>query len=188
MSQVQSFGGGTMPPAVPLQFTADDALIAVPAANNLNVFGFTPATSLTNPLIDTDGVSTSASGSTLRVILTNRIGGAVTTNNATPDTSLAMALGAVAGVYTFDVQIAALDTTDGQGLGYAIFGTVRTDGVSATLVGTPDKIVNEENAPVNLSACDANLTVNLNTAVISLTGIAATTIKWRVLATFVFVS
>ena len=175
---------GNLPPAVPLQFTADDATVAVPAANNLNVNGFTPLV----PVIDTDGVTTRATGSTLQVVLTNRFGGAVTTNNATPDESLTLALGAVPGVYTFDVQIAGYDTTDLQGLGYAIFGTVRTTGGAASLVGTPDKIVNEENAPVNLAACDANLTVDGNNAVIRLTGVAATTIKWQVLATFVFVS
>lgn len=30
---------GPFPPSVPLQFTADDGNIAIPAANNLNVFG-----------------------------------------------------------------------------------------------------------------------------------------------------
>ena len=183
MSQIQfAVNGGS--PAVPTQFTTDDATIAVPVANNLNVFGFTPVT----PLIDTDGIATTSSGSTLRLVLTNRFGGTVTTTNATPNTTLLLSLGATPGVYTFDVQIAAYDTTDLQGLGYAIFGTVRTTGAAAVLVGTPDKIVNEENTPVNLAACDANLTVNANTAVITITGIAAKTINWRVLATFVFVS
>lgn len=185
MSQyTRGMTASNLPVTVATQYTADDATTAVPAANNLNVFGFTPAT----PLIDTDGVSTTATGSTLRVVLTNRFGGAVTTTDATPDTSLTLALGATPGVYTFDVQIAGYDTTDLQGLGYAIFGTVRTTGAAASLVGTPDKIVNEENAPVNLAACDANLTVSGNSAVVTLTGIAAKTINWRVLATFVFVS
>lgn len=186
MSQysVKSSGGGSIPSDVPEQFTTDDATVAVPVANNLNVFGYTPAT----PLIDTDGISTSASGDDLRLILTNRFGGAVTTSNATPDTSISLALGATPGVYTFDIQVAGFDTTDSQGLGYAIFGTVRTDGAAATLIGTPDKIVNEETSPVNLSACNASLTVSGNSAVVQLTGIAATTIKWRVLSTFIFVS
>lgn len=168
-------------PSVPTTFTADSGS-ATPALNNINILANDSTSNNAN------GISTTGSGSTITVVLSNRFVGTVTTTNATPDSSILLSLGATPGVYTFDVQIAAYDTTDLQGLGYAIFGTVRTTGAAAVLVGTPDKIVNEENTPVNLAACDANLTVNANTAVITITGIAAKTINWRVLATFVFVS
>lgn len=108
-----------------------------------------------------------------------------TTTNATPDTSMTIALGAVAGVYTFDVNVSAFNATDVAGAGYSIFATVRTDGASATLVGTPDKIVNEETAMIN---ANADVTVNANTAVISVTGIAAKTIRWRAISFYTFVS
>jgi len=52
---------GALPPAVPLQFTASDATIAVPVANNLNVFG-------------ADGVTTTASGSTITITTTGIAG------------------------------------------------------------------------------------------------------------------
>lgn len=45
---------GSLPPSVPLQFTADDAGIAVPVANNLNVFG-------------AGGASTSGVGDTITI-------------------------------------------------------------------------------------------------------------------------
>ncbi len=48
---------GPVPPDVPLQFTTDSG-IAVPAANNLNVFGGT-------------GATTSGAGSTLTITVTN---------------------------------------------------------------------------------------------------------------------
>lgn len=57
MSQFfQGVTAGALPPSVPLQFTTDSG-IAVPAANNLNVFG-------------TPGISTSGTGSTVTFTLT----------------------------------------------------------------------------------------------------------------------
>jgi hypothetical protein len=172
---------GNLPPSVPTSFTTDSG-VAVPAANNLNDLGGS------NSTINANGIQTTASGSTVTTSLTNRFGGTVTTSNATPDSSILLALGATPGVYTFDIQIAGFDVTDSESVGYAIFGTVRTTGAAAVLVGTPDKIVNEETSPVDLSACNADLTVSGNNAVVQLTGIAATTIHWRVLSTFIFVS
>lgn len=50
---------GSLPPAVPLQFTTDSG-IAIPAANNLNVFGV-------------DGASTSGSGDTLTITVNGNV-------------------------------------------------------------------------------------------------------------------
>jgi hypothetical protein len=173
---------GNLPPIVPTSFTADDATIATPVANNLNLF----SSDVTDD--NANGIQTTASGATFSIELTNRFGGNVTTTNATDDDSVSLDLGATPGVYTFDIQIAGFDVTDGQAVGYSIFGTVRTTGAAAVLIGTPDKIVNEEVLPVNISAVNANLVVSGNLAVVRLSGIAATTINWRVLATYVFVS
>lgn len=61
MSQFyQGTTAGSLPPAVPLQFTTDDMLVAIPAANNLNVFG-------------SDGVTTSSSGSTITITLSGLV-------------------------------------------------------------------------------------------------------------------
>jgi hypothetical protein len=49
---------GSLPPVVPVQFTTDNAEIAIPSGGNLNIFG-------------SPGVETSASGSTITISLTN---------------------------------------------------------------------------------------------------------------------
>lgn len=93
--------------------------------------------------------------------------------------------GAIPGVYNFDIQVSGYDLTDVAGVGYFISGSVRTTGAATVLVGTPDKITNEEAATVT---CDANLIVTGNTVVVQVTGIAAKTIHWKALSQYIFVS
>jgi len=136
------------------------------------------------------GLSAGVVGTTGTVTLTNRITGSVTTSNATPTTLASFALSGSAGIYRFSIEIVGYDSTDDEGVGYSIFGSVRTDGAAATLIGVPDKLVDEEEAPIDLSisTCDANLTVSGNNAIIQVTGVAATTIKWYTLTTYVFLA
>lgn len=170
-------GGGT-----PIQtITGNDAIAVPPTANNIFLVGGTLSTNNTNGITTTGNAGTS----TETVNLTNRVQGIVTTADATPTTLTTFALGATPGVYNFDIQVAGFDITDTAGVGYFISGSIRTTGAAAVLVGTPDKIVNEEAATV---ACDANLIVSGNNAVVQVTGIAAKTIDWRALSQYIFVS
>ncbi len=149
----------------------------MPAANVLNVPGGSVTTNNNNG-IQTDG---SSGSNTLTVELTNRITGSVTTSNATPTTIASFSLGATPGVFTFDIQIACFNATDVNGDGYFISGSARTDGATATLCGTPDKIVNEEVA----DTADANMVVSGNNVIVQATGIAGKTHRWRTVATYV---
>jgi len=78
-------------------------------------------------------------------------------------------------VIVFDSRVAGFDSVTPAGVGYNVFGSVRTDGVTATLVGTPDKVINEEAA---LAAADANLVVSGNSAIVRVTGVAGLTLSW----------
>lgn len=178
MSQVyKSLISGPVPPTVATSYVTDINSPAIPAANILNVPGGSVSTNNNNG-IQTDG---SSGSNTLTVQLTNRISGTLTTNNATPSTIVSFSLGTTPAVFTFDIQIACFNVTDVNGDGYFISGSARTDGITATLCGTPDKIVNEEIA----DTADANMVVSGNSVIIQATGIALKTHRWRALATYI---
>lgn len=160
---------GVLPPAVPLQFTTDSG-VAVPVANNLNVLANDTTAD------DTDGITTSGAGATVTVLLTNRVQGSGSTIGAVTTDLVTFALGATPGTYTFEVNTSAFESTTPASAGYSLFGTVRTTGAAAVLVGTPDKIVNEEAA---LTGCDINLVVSGNNAIIRSTGTAGLTVGWN---------
>lgn len=172
---------GPIPPNIPTSFVTDSGTV-IPAANVVNLNG--GATTANND----NGITVIANpdGSNNAVFqLTNRVSGNVTTSNATPTILTTFALGATPAVYNFDIQVVGYDVTDNLGVGYFISGSVRTTGAAAVLVGTPDKITNEE---VGTTGCDANLTVSGNNAVVQVTGLAAKTIDWKALSEYIFVS
>jgi len=182
---IGSSGSGPIPPTVPTSFVTDvhDNTTAgpghaIPASNVLNVLG--QQTSQNND----NGIRTDANpeaSAFLYVELTNRFDGSVTTTNATPTTIASFSLGATPGVFTFDIQIACLNITDVNGDGYFISGTARTDGATAVLCGTPDKIVNEEVS----DTANADMVVSGNTVIVQATGIAGKTHHWRTVVTYV---
>lgn len=168
-----------IPPTVPEQFTADDATVAVPAASNINIF--TNDTTANND----NGIRSTASGSTVTIQLTNRQTGTVTTADATPTTLLTFPLGAVAGVYYFEGNIVAFDTTDVAGGAYTFVSGFRTTGAAATEISTEFKDVFEEAA---MATADFSIAASANNFVLTVTGIAAKTIDWNAYLTYRFVS
>ncbi len=178
MSQViKNLASGPVPPTVAQSYVTDVNSPAIPAANVLDVFGGSVSTNNNNG-VQTDG---SSGSNVLTVQLTNRITGSVTTTNATPTTIASFSLGATPAVFVFDIQISSFNVTDVNGDGYFISGSARTDGATAVLCGTPDKIVNEE----VVDTADANMVISGNNVIIQATGIAGKTHRWRTVATYV---
>lgn len=185
---INTTGGGGSPPNVPTSFQAQNDGVndgsATPAANIINFNATSEETNTEN------GFIVSASGNTVTYSTTNRFStaGSVTTTDATVTTIADLDLATIGtGVFTFDVQIAGYDVTDSEGVGYAIFGTLKNIGGVVTRIGTPDKINNEDTLPVDITAADANLTFSGTNAIVEVTGIAAKTFRWRAVATFVYV-
>ena len=162
---------GPVPPEVATSYVTDVNSPAIPALNVLNVLGGTTTT------FDIDGIRTdgSSGGNTLTVQLTNVASGTTSTVGAVTGDVITFAMGATPRTCVFDVRVAAFESTTPAGAGYNLFGTVRTDGAAATLVGTPDKVVNEEAA---LVGANADLIVSGNNAIVRVTGVAALTVNW----------
>lgn len=184
MSQAGALSTQSSPPAGEITFVTDVDSPAITVGGVINVLGGSTSANTTAG-IRTDG---STGGDTFTVELTNRVLGTVTTNDATPTNLAIFALSATPGVYNFDLNIVAFDTTDTLGAGYALFGTVRSDGTNTVLCGVPDKIQNPE-AGLPLIQCDLVAGgVGVNQALVVVTGFAATTINWRLVGTYVSVA
>ncbi len=182
MSQAGINNSGVVPPVVPETFTADDGTIAIPVANNINVLSrFTEG--------DNDnGIQTTVdpNGSDdLFIELTNRVQGDGSTNQATTTDIITFSAGATPGTYTFECRVSAFESTTPAGAGYSLFGTVRTTGAAAVLIGTPDKIVNEE---ATLTAANADIVVSGNNIIVRVTGVLGLIINWNAVGLYTFVS
>lgn len=167
---------GALPPDVPLQFTTDSG-VATPAANNINVLANDTTAN------DTNGLTTSGSGSTVTVLLTNRLQGAITTVNATP-TAIITFTPTVIGTYAIECRIAAYNTTSTLGAGFSLFGSARFDGVNSNLCGTADEISNKEGA---MSSSNISFSVSGASILINAEGYSTENINWSAVALYTFV-
>lgn len=166
-----------MSPAVPTTFQTDSGS-AVPVANTLNILGIDSSVNNDN------GIETQASGSTVNVVLTNRVTGGISTIDATPTTALTFNLGATPGVFYIDGSIVAYDTTDVAGGVYHFISGMRTSGAAATELGTEFKDSFEEAA---MASSDFNVIASGNDVIIQVIGIAAKNINWNVYLNYRFV-
>lgn len=172
MSQAgPSTAGGVSPPSIPTTFVCDIGS-ATPAANVLNVVG--GSTSSNNIL----GFQTSGSGNTVTYQLTNRLYNAAPVNvtGAVTGDIITYGLGASVAVYRFRFDVSGRDTSTGDGVGYTLLGSARTDGATATIIATPF-IDNDED--VSLLAANLALVASGNNIILQATGVAGQTISFN---------
>lgn len=167
------------PPEVPTQFTADDATIAVPVANNLNVLS--RDTSENNP----NGIQTTAdpNGSdNLYVELTNRLQGTGTTVGATTADLVTFDMGAAPATYFFYFDVAAFNSSVPSSAGFSTYTTLRTNGATATIIDDTDSI-NHRN--FQLALANVMMAVSGNNAIFRVKGVAGLTVNWSVVGLYV---
>lgn len=173
MSQAGIINSSGMP-AVPTSFVTDSGT-AVPALNVINVV---------TPSGGTTGIATSGAGNTITVTLTDTSkSGTTQTIGAVTSDIITVPLGAAAGTYTFDINVAALELTTPAGAGYGIVASVRTTGAAAVLI--PNQAIDEMEEAA-LIAADAQVVVAGNTAIVRVTGVAGLTIRWKAVAEYIF--
>ena len=187
MSQIAKInnGSGPTPPTVATSYVTDVNSPAIPAANVLNVLGNDTTVDDPNGL-RTDG---SSGLNTLTVQLTNRLTGSGTSTNATPLDLITFALSGSAAAYRLNFDVVGRHITTGDSVGYNVQGTIKTNGVAATLVETP-YIDNDEDA--FLIAADISLLASGNNAILRVTGIPAVgitinTISYKSVGTYVVI-
>lgn len=139
-------------------------------AFNINLLTDVGLTSTGNPGTNTITFSLDGAGE-----------GTVTTVGNVTANVLTLALGGTPATFTFEARIAAFEATTPAGVGYQLFGVVRTTGAAATIIGTPDVISNEEAA---LTGADIDFTAAGNTVSIVVEGVAGLTMNWRAFAIF----
>ena len=166
-------------PAIPTQFTTDfqaDQVTpvghAIPVANNLNVLGG-------------DGIITYVdpnNGDNLFIKVQNGFTDQAQTIGAVTADITTIPL-TTAGTYTFEVRVAAWESTGPNGAGYSLNGVTRTDGVTATLIGDSDGFEHSDTA---LDDADVNIIVSGNNAIVRVLGVAGLTINWGAFTVYVF--
>lgn len=102
--------------------------------------------------------------------------GTASTVGAVTGDVITLPLGATPGTYTLEARVSGFEGTTPASAGFQIFGTVRTTGAAAVLVGVPDVV---SNAEIALVASLASIVVSGNNAIIQVTGVAGLTVGWK---------
>lgn len=97
-----------------------------------------------------------------------------TTVGATTANLITIPLGGTPNTFQFEARVKGFNASTPASAGYNVFGTFRTDGVTATLVGNQD-VFSEDAA---LTTGDAYFVASGNNAVLQVLGVAALTINW----------
>jgi hypothetical protein len=176
---------GPVPPAVPTSFTTDynaafsSTGVSVPQANVENVVG--GFTGIDNP----NGIATQANpdgDKNLLILLTNRVRGAMTSVNGATISLITVPLGNIPACYRFQLEIVGRDLASGDGAGYTILGTVKTDGTTASQVKTPFVDEDEDDS---LIPTDIALIASGNNGILSIIGIPGKNIAYVAVGTYI---
>lgn len=189
MSQIYKplTSSGPIPPIIPTQFTADDATIAIPAANNLNVFSRDVTASNDN------GIQTTAdpnASDNLYVELTNRIVVTGTTTNL-QTTSVTLFTPTNATAFSYKGTIVGYDTAGGFAAGGSIEGLGKKIAGVVSVVGDSDTLDENDAAlepPIAATSVDWNIVANGADLDVQFVGVAGSTINWKCLFTYIQVS
>lgn len=180
MSQIfKDLSAGPVPPAVPDQFTVDVGGPAVPVANNLNLYARDSTAD------DEDGIRTNndASGSeTVYVELTNRLTGSGSITGAVTGDLITFAL-SESSVYRFEFFVTGRETTTGDGVGYTVFCSAKRVGAGAASIVQTPWVDSDEDA--SLAGASIDVVASGNNIILQGTGVAATTITYKAVGTYV---
>ena len=179
MSQIyRSTSAGPSPPDVATSYTTDNGT-AVPSANVLQVNAIDVTDNNVNGIQTTGGLAEAGASNRVQVELTNRLQGTATSTNASNADIITFALDAANPmVYRFNFDVSGRSTAGnftGEGVGYRVLATARTDGAAATIIETPFIDADED---TNLMGASIDFIASGNNVILRAVGIAAETISY----------
>lgn len=179
---------GNIPPDVATHFETDDKEVSIPAANLLFIAGEPFPSALSSPPDVDWGIATfsdPANGNKVSIYLTNRMTGTVSTTDDSLTTIISLTLSDTPGVYYVWGNVQSFDSTTPAGGTYSYSGGFRTDGVTATELGTE---LHDEFEDPSLASSDVFISASGNNVIVSVQGVAATNLSWNALLEYRLVS
>lgn len=106
---------------------------------------------------------------------TNGLSGSAISENGSTEDLITIQLDPTGTVYRFYFMIVGREASTDDGLGYHLFASGKTDGVTASLIQTEFVDADEDAA---LGLADIALVPSANTLILQVTGVAGTTINY----------
>jgi len=153
-------------------------LLETPSAltNGQLYIGSTGAQPAAASLTSTGGsIVFTAGAGTLNLETAGHAAGTGSTVGALTADIITLNLGAVASSYSLVFNVGSFESSGPSGGSYRVQAAVRTDGASASLIGSVDVFTISDAA---ISTAIVTVIVSANTAILRVTGVAALTINW----------
>lgn len=126
------------------------------------------------------GLNSVTVGTTSTIYLSNRATGQLSTTDATPTNIITFSLDLTPAAYSIEGIVTALTDT-GDAASYDFQAAFKTDGASATEIGTEYPNTFEDSS---LASADITISASGNDVIVTVIGVAATNINWDCLLTY----
>lgn len=144
------------------------------ATNGQLPIGSSGADPVLSTLTAGDGITITNGAGSITIAAENGLSGTGTTVGATTADIITFALGATPASYIFEFVITGFDGVTPSATGYWFIATVRTDGATATVIGSTEDF-NEDSG---LVSSDVDMVGSGGSVILRVTGVAGVTLNW----------
>lgn len=178
MSQIYKAGSGTPPPSTEVTIVTDDGTV-ISMSDIINFNGVDSTEDNANGILIRANPNNS---NNMLTVITNRLVGTGTTVGNVTDDVVTFGLGAAPAVYRITFDVAGI-AGSGDGVGYFLSGTAKTDGATATVIASPF-IDDDEDSSLEPEA-GITLIASGNNVILQVTGVTGQTINYNAVGTYV---